>query len=60
MSQELPTGEFKWVSNPEKFTLEYIEKLVKKNKHGYLLEVLNIPATILVVAKLSGRPAFLK
>ena len=41
MSQELPTHDFKWreMTTLEKFTPKSIAKLVKKNKHGYLLEV---------------------
>ena len=39
MSQELPTHGFKWITDVKDFTTENIGKLVKKNKHGYLLEV---------------------
>ncbi|XP_057302746.1 uncharacterized protein LOC130636913 [Hydractinia symbiolongicarpus] len=39
MRQDLPTDGFKWVSNVEAFTEKRIEKLVEKNKHGYILEV---------------------
>ena len=39
MSQELPTHGFKWMSNIEEYTAKKISELVKKNKHGYLLEV---------------------
>ena len=36
--QNLPTYRFKW-KNGEDFTPEKIDKLVKKDKRGYLLEV---------------------
>ncbi|XP_057316784.1 uncharacterized protein LOC130657804 [Hydractinia symbiolongicarpus] len=39
MRQDLPTDGFKWVSNTEAFTEKRIEKLVRDNKHGYILEV---------------------
>ncbi|XP_057308090.1 uncharacterized protein LOC130645977 [Hydractinia symbiolongicarpus] len=39
MRQDLPTDGFKWVSNVEAFTERRIEKLVRDNKHGYILEV---------------------
>ncbi|XP_057296236.1 uncharacterized protein LOC130625189 [Hydractinia symbiolongicarpus] len=39
MRQDLPTDSFKWVSNTEVFTEKRIEKLVRDNKHGYILEV---------------------
>ena len=39
MTQKLPTGEFKWIENVEQFNAEKIGKLVKKDKHGYVLEV---------------------
>ena len=39
MSQTLPTGNFKWVKNVEKFTAKKIANLVKRNGKGYLLEV---------------------
>ena len=38
MVQNLPIHEFKW-RNGEDFTPEKIDKLVKKDKRGYLLEV---------------------
>ena len=39
MSQELPTGGFKWVNGVSRFTLEKISELAKCNDKGYLLEV---------------------
>ena len=39
MSQDLPTGNFKWEKNVEKFTAKKIANLVKRNGKGYLLEV---------------------
>ena len=39
MSQDLPTGDFKWMKKTEEFTVKRISKLVKKNKHDYYLEV---------------------
>ena len=39
MSQDLPTHGFKWMSNIKEYTPKKISELVKKNKHGYLLEV---------------------
>ena len=39
MSQELPTHRFKWITDVKDFTTGNIGRLVKKNKHGYLLEV---------------------
>ena len=39
MSQDLPTDNFKWGKNVEKFTAKKIANLVKRNGKGYLLEV---------------------
>ena len=39
MSQDLPTDNFKWEKNVEKFTAKKIANLVKRNGKGYLLEV---------------------
>ena len=38
MSQALPTGNFRWISELE-FKSEKIAKLFKKKKHGYILQV---------------------
>ena len=39
MIQKLPTHGFKWINNVDKFIPKNIDKLVKKDKNGYLLEV---------------------
>ncbi|XP_057308003.1 uncharacterized protein LOC130645896 [Hydractinia symbiolongicarpus] len=39
MVQKLPTNGFRWIKDPEKFTPEFIEKLVEKDNKGYILEV---------------------
>ena len=39
MTFDLPTHNFKWEKNVEKFNAERIAKLVKKGKKGYILEV---------------------
>ena len=40
LSQELPTINFNWMSNGEKFAVENIAKLVKKNKYGYISKLM--------------------
>ena len=42
LSQELPTNNFNWMSNGEKFAVENIAKLVKKNKYGYISKLMCI------------------
>ena len=40
MSQPLPTGDFKWEKDVEKFTAKKIANLVRRNgRKGYILEV---------------------
>lgn len=39
MSQYLPTGRFRWETNPGKFTEEFVRNLGLKDKRGYFLEV---------------------
>ena len=39
MTQKLPVGKFRWIPDVEQFTAGKIAELVKKDKHGYLLEV---------------------
>ena len=39
MVQNLPTHELLWKKKAEDFTPEKIDKLVKKDKRGYFLEV---------------------
>ena len=39
MVQKLPTHGFRWIKQVEKFTPEFINKLVKKDRKGYILEV---------------------
>ena len=39
MVQKLPTHGFVWINQVEKFTPEFIRKLVEKDRKGYILEV---------------------
>ena len=39
MVQKLPTGGFNWVKDVDRFTMEEIDRLVKEDQKGYLLEV---------------------
>ena len=39
MVQKLPTGGFNWVEDVDRFTMQEIDRLVKEDMKGYLLEV---------------------
>ena len=39
MIQKLPFGGFKWIENVDKFTADEIDRLVRKDQKGFVLEV---------------------